>query len=600
MATTVTIKPPPKIPPGATLRYPGLDGLRALAISIVVMFHFWPTIIPFGFIGVDVFFVISGYLITRLLVKEHACTGTIALIKFWLNRAKRLLPPLTLVITITLICASQLGGDLLYQISAQLSHTFTFSYNWLLISSDNDYFSEFQQPIFKTFWSLAIEEQFYLLWPAILLLILGRVKRRALVFALAILSVASAASMIFLYSPQSSGLAYYGSFTHVFGLLIGAGLAVVLSSQAANRPRILQDLLAVHNNLLFLSGATVGLFAAYWINGAESAAYKGGMFLICIATAMIISGSSHSASWGAKILGGKSLAWLGHRSYGIYLWHWPILMILKSQTTHQLPGRTIPFIALGLTLLAAGLTYVLLEKPVQNHGFTGSMKGTFSKDKTFRTSGIILICTLICLPLSVKLATTREPSHTALQRQLQTLPYLSQRKGGPDQAGSPGSAADSGQGNSMILLGDSVALASKNQLLEAFPGIVVDAIVSRQLVDARQDLKALAHANPERDTLVLALGTNGVGKKEDIMRVVTEFGDHKIILVTVHAEREWTESINAALREVAQEHTNVFLADWDQAIKGKDELLAQDGVHPGPGGGKIYAEAIRQAVVSEK
>jgi peptidoglycan/LPS O-acetylase OafA/YrhL len=175
-------------------RLRGLDGLRAIAVTTVIAFHLTPGLLPGGYVGVDVFFVISGFLITTLLLRERADTGRVALRAFWARRARRLLPALALVVLVACTSALVIGGDVLVRIGTQVLGAATFSYNWLGIASETSYFDTTTPELFRNLWSLAVEEQFYLIWPfvvLVLVLVPWRWARVALVAALAVGSIAS-------------------------------------------------------------------------------------------------------------------------------------------------------------------------------------------------------------------------------------------------------------------------------------------------------------------------------------------------------------------------------------------------------------------------
>ena len=215
----------------AASRFRGLDGLRALAVLLVMAFHLLPGPVPGGYLGVDVFFVISGFLITGLLLRERDATGRIHLGSFWGRRARRLLPALALLLLVCCAAALALGGDRLLDLGRQVLGAATFSSNWLSIGAGSSYFAESAPELFRNLWSLAVEEQFYLFWPFAVLLI-ALIPRRSLRFWLLVtLAVASALAMALLYSPSVDPTrVYYGTDTHSFGLALGAALAVLTQS----------------------------------------------------------------------------------------------------------------------------------------------------------------------------------------------------------------------------------------------------------------------------------------------------------------------------------------------------------------------------------
>jgi len=205
----------------------GLDGVRAIAVVLVILFHLSPGAVTGGFIGVDLFFVVSGFLITSLLLREYAAAGRISLRGFWTRRARRLLPALVLLLLACSTAAYAIGGDVLVGIGQQLLGAITFSSNWLFLAASSNYFDATTPELFRNLWSLAVEEQFYLVWPLLLVLVLLRVPRWVRIAAAAVLAVGSAAWMAALFTPDNATRVYYGTDTHFFGIAIGAALAFV-------------------------------------------------------------------------------------------------------------------------------------------------------------------------------------------------------------------------------------------------------------------------------------------------------------------------------------------------------------------------------------
>lgn len=350
----------------------GLDGIRAIAIIGVLIFHFVPTALPGGFIGVDVFFVLSGFLITTLLLREVTRKGHIDLPQFWTRRARRLLPALVTVVIVSIAAARLVGGDLLVNIGRQTLGAMTFSTNWVEVSAGASYFHSTSPLLFINFWSLAVEEQFYLLWPLTLVVVLAltRTAKQRIAVALG-LALASALAMALMFRPdEDSTRIYYGTDTHLFGLMLGVALAFAwaaphragLATATWRRWRTP----AVSVALLVLVGLMVAL------SEATPWTFRGGLLVACVATVVLIAGLLESASPWRTIMEFAPLRYLGERSYGIYLWHWPVLMIV---------GTLFPFAqgtvrgwltltgALILTLGLSELCFRLIETPVRQHGF---------------------------------------------------------------------------------------------------------------------------------------------------------------------------------------------------------------------------------------
>ncbi|WP_154402148.1 acyltransferase family protein [Ornithinimicrobium cavernae] len=354
----------------------GLDGLRALAVLGVLVFHFTPTVLPGGFLGVDVFFVLSGFLITTLLLREITTRGRVNLLSFWVRRARRLIPALVTVVVVSIAAARLVGGDLLVNIGRQTLGAMTFSTNWVEVAAGASYFHSTSPLLFVNFWSLAVEEQFYLLWPLTLVILLAvtRTARHRIGFAVA-LALVSALLMAVRYDPQlDSTRVYYGTDTHLFGLMLGVGLAFAwaaphragLTTATWRRWRPW----AVSGALLVL----VGLMKL--LTDGNPWTFRGGILLACLATVVLIAGLLESPSLWRRLMQLPPLAYLGERSYGIYLWHWPVLMIVATLFPYA-EGTTRGKVTLGaalvLTLVLSELSHRFIETPIRRHGFRATL-----------------------------------------------------------------------------------------------------------------------------------------------------------------------------------------------------------------------------------
>jgi peptidoglycan/LPS O-acetylase OafA/YrhL len=345
-----------------SLRYqPSLDGLRALALCGVLLAHGMPGWLPGGFLGVDLFFVLSGYLITALLLHETESTGRIRLGGFWRRRVRRLAPALVLVVAFVVLAGPRLLPE---QDPARLRldavSTLTYWANWRMIYRGGDYFTQTAaaSPLQHT-WSLGIEEQFYLLWPLLLAVALRLAHPRRVMFAGCLLgAAASAASGWLLYEPATPDRVYYGTDTRACALLIGAALAAVPAATLA-RHRIAGRCAA-------LAGALTLGAAAVLVHGDTSALYRGGFALVAVAAAAVIA-------WPARLLGAPPLRWIGRISYGGYLWHWPLFAVLDADRT-GLTGPRLFAVRVAATLAIAAASFLMVEQPIRRgHGLPRRM-----------------------------------------------------------------------------------------------------------------------------------------------------------------------------------------------------------------------------------
>ena len=599
-------------------RIPGLDGLRALAIVLVLGYHLFPGLAPGGFIGVDVFLVVSGYLITALLVAEHRASGRIAFRRFWGRRARRLLPALVVMVGITAAVAALIGGDVLVGIGWQLAGVLTFSSNWWSIAQGSSYLDQTSPELFRHAWSLAVEEQFYVLWPlliVVLLLVPARAMRVALPLAAAL---ASAVAMAVLagdpaIDPAPASAAYLSTLTHGFGLLLGAGLA--LGSEPLRERASTTRLPAWVADLASLAAAAGLVALAVVLSIDATATYRGGLVAASLLTAVLIVCLAHPAGRAARIADAPLPRWLGERSYGLYLWHWPVLILL---------GAAMPFVdrigeqswllglaALGIAVPLAAASYRFIEQPVRTRQWDAALRGGLGWAMPRRVAlAIGAGLALLGLIAGGAAAVVRAPAQSQAEAFIAAgqaaldasapgalapvvplrVPMAERGPAPPDQAPLPG-------GDQMIAIGDSVMLAAAPQLQARFPGIAIDATVSRQMRQAPEILRALARKGQLRPIMIIGLGTNGSIEPSTLHEMRDILGpDRMLILVSAQAPRGWIPGVNANLVSFADDYREVVVADWRTAIAPRLELLARDQVHPGSAGGRIYTGAIEAAL----
>ncbi|HEY5224357.1 MAG TPA: acyltransferase family protein [Microbacteriaceae bacterium] len=643
--------------PAAIRHFAGLDGLRAIAVIAVIVYHLFPGLLPGGFIGVDVFFVISGFLITSLLIGERAAAGRISLKRFWQRRVGRLVPALVALVLACCTAALIFGGDVLVGVGRQVLGAATFSYNWLDIAAGSSYFNRDAPELFRNLWSLAVEEQFYLVWPFLLIVIFLIRNNRVRIVVLLTLAAASAALMWLLYTPGSDATrVYFGTDTHSFGLMIGAALALIVPSvkplnlDAGESP--MQVFVRRWLPGLGLISFAAVLTATWWLHDDATITYHGGLVAISLLTAVVIwaavaLGSTRGSSGVRSTLGGAldaaPLRAIGARSYGLYLWHWPILVLVAASWPlgADTPERTllIGAVALAITVAAAALSYRFIEQPVSRHGFRGIARGVMVRLRASRRGRGLAIAGLTVVAVTLAgtgAALATAPSETSAQALIQRGEKAVQQEGSPQAsagATTPGTPATAGatlgmvgpgvagvpatgataipaaadprhkpipDGDQLTAIGDSVMLASAPELQRTFPGIAIDAVVSQQLRAAPDIVHSMAAAGTLRKALIIGLGTNGSISADSLENIRQTIGpDRELVLVTVQAPRPWTPGVNDTLRAFAAQHSRtVALADWQSAIAPHLDVLADDQIHPGATGGRIYAATVASALQS--
>ena len=573
---------------------PAIDGLRAIAVAAVIFYHLGFTWIPGGFLGVDLFFVISGYVITRLLLDSIERSGGLDLRGFYKARARRLLPPMFFMIVVTGFYISIWAQDSVKRFVTDVPFALSGTINWRLVATEQDYFEAIgRPPLLQHTWSLAVESQFYLIWPVILLLVLKRFGKKIIPFAALLIALISA-SLLFYISLQldaSSDVShiYFGTDTHSVGLFLGSALAVSwiprnFKEQVSARAQNFIDFIGVFG--------LVGILATFLlIDESSPTAYKIAFPLAAIFGVAIITSIVHPASRFAPILQNRVLLWIGERSYAIYLWHWVIFQISRPRVDIDGEDWALIAVRILIVLALADISLKLVELPIRSGAVEYWFKGMKYRTAAIRKRQKVLVISsisLILLSLSTLSTTAIFSSNRvaqALEESLTVVPSINETETAlivPSQA--------------IWLTGDSVILGIRSALSEIQPIIVVNARVGRQapelLKEMRKDVEKAAGA-----TIVMNLGNNDLLNRETVREIFTVAqASPRIVVVNTAVPRPYRDLNNELVNEVAQEFSNVTIVDWNSISQDHPEYFAPDGVHLVPTGVSAYVLAIDEAL----
>jgi peptidoglycan/LPS O-acetylase OafA/YrhL len=566
---------------------PAIDGLRALAVIAVMLYHLGFTWIPGGFLGVDLFFVISGYVITRLLLDSIEQSGGLDLRGFYLARARRLLPALIFTVTTTTIAIGIWAPDTIKRLLTDMPFSLTGTMNWWLVARHQDYFESIgRPPLLQHTWSLAVEAQFYLLWPLILYFILKRLGKSRIPIAALVIAAASGVTLLLVsFSLDASNASkvshvYFGTDTHSIGLFLGAALAVSWIPQnfTINVSKKAQD---------FIDGIGVfgfiGIIATFLlIDETKPTLYKIAFPLAGIFGASIIMSVVHPASRFAPILQNPILVWIGQRSYAMYLWHWIIFQVTRPSV--DLAGQMWALYALRILIVFAladiSLRYV--EQPIRRGALKLWLKGLKYRTKKERSrqtrtfAAVFVVVIALAAVVSVRAVSIGNEQRAVIEEAL-TAPEVS---------------INAPVADGLWVTGDSVILGIRASLDAQKPISVMNARIGRQapeLLEVMQSDKSEVGNSP----VIFNLGNNGVLNRSDVQAIFELVKDQsQVIVVNTAVPRPWRDGNNALVAEVAQQYSTVTLIDWNSISMGHPEYFAPDGIHLVPTGVAVYVGEI--------
>jgi peptidoglycan/LPS O-acetylase OafA/YrhL len=570
---------------------PAIDGLRAIAVIAVMLYHLGISWIPGGFLGVDLFFVISGYVITRLLLDSIQERGGLDLRDFYMARIRRLLPPLVFMIVVTSIVVGLWAPDTTRKFLTDAPFSVFGGMNWWLVFNHQDYFeASGRPPLLQHTWSLAVEAQFYLLWPLILLIVLKYLGKKVIpAAALTIAAISGVALMLVSFQLDAASSSkvshvYFGTDTHSIGLFLGAALAVSWIPQNFNLQvtRRAQD---------FIDGIGVfgfiGILATFLlIDETKPTLYKIAFPLAGLFGTAILISIVHPASRFAPLLRTKVLLWIGERSYAIYLWHWVIFQISRPQVDLDGANWALFLLRILLVLAMADISLRLVELPIRSGAVAywfGGMKYRTADIRKRQKLMVALFTSLILLTsatVSVGAIIRTDKKNEELAQLLKDAdrPVLAPQT----DATNPG----------LWVTGDSVILGIRHELEGSHPIALINARVGRQ---APELLEVMRHDGPlaPNSPVVFDLGNNNALTREQVIAIFEAVKAAPLrIVVNTAVPRPWRQANNDLINEIAGLYPNTIVIRWDQISDGHPEYFAPDGIHLIPAGARAYVAAI--------
>lgn len=603
-------------------RLPGLDGLRGIAVLAVIIYHAEASLLVGGFLGVDVFFVLSGFLITSLLIDELARTNNVDRARFYLRRIRRLMPALFLVLFFSVLVSGLFVLDAAYHVRRDLPWAITFVLNWSYLFFEQSYFVNISRPpLLQHLWSLSIEEQFYVIWPIMLVGLykvkIGNISPRVKIFvASAVLAIASTSWMIYLSVangfpiPNDPSRVYFGTDTHAMGLLVGCATAALWRSEKLNE-RVTPDRATVMNALGLFSIAGLAYFFLF-VSELNEFLYRGGFLVLSILTATLVILAAHPGLKFGTLLGNPVLKWFGDRSYGIYLWHWPIFVLMRSGIDIQWPEPLAFGVKIAIVLVVASLSYRFVEMPIRN-GAIGTRLAIWRaagvprpQVKTLFTSAVAALVLTTSLVGMYRAPTPDAGNLTGIggitsiddDPVAQVIPVATSE---PDQLITAQQAAEVRKEIESklapVVFGDSVVLSARDSLRSVIGKVSIDAAVSRQPKVIAERIRARRDEQRLGTAVVIHMGTNGIVREADLKPILEELSDrNRVVVVNVRVPRVWMNPTNKMISALVTQYPNVRLADWNTASKGHKGYFAPDGVHLTKTGAEVFATLIKDAL----
>lgn len=584
---------------------PSIDSLRALAVLAVIIYHVDVNYLPGGFLGVDLFFVLSGYLISSLIIKEYRKTGSLNLYNFYIRRARRLLPAVYFMITVGLVVMVLFNEVLLRKSHLDAIFGYIYSSNWWYIFHKLDYFDSFgAQSPFKHLWSLAIEEQFYMIFPLLFLLVNRKKKskdgtyklNKNFLYVVLGLILVSLIAHILLFDINNISRIYFGTDTRAFSLLVGV-VGAILYPMERLHAKVTPQQNMIYSVVSLVSIATL-ITVMIYTSEYNTLLYRGGFLLVAILGLIVIISSGKQHTLMSRLLSFKPVVFIGKISYSLYLWHFPVLVLTTPVSEIGNPNIIFVILRVILTFILATASYVFVETPIRKLGFKNYINIIFKKlKKRPRKSkkvyaGVVGLVSILFLMgifgKSVPFISTAFVKEMEANKETQFV------NNGNNKDNNQEKSSDSNKDNkdnkedkknsdkkysSVIVMGDSLTVDIGEKFQELYPGAVIDGKIGRQLYVAVEEAKSYSKYNNENSAVIFQLGTNGPFTESQIEELVKEFDKADIYFVNIKVPRAWEKTVNTALKEIQEKHSNVKLIDWYSVANSTKDLFEPDRVH---------------------
>ena len=593
---------------------PSIDSLRAIAVIAVIIYHIDANYLPGGFLGVDLFFVLSGYLISSLIIKEYKSPGTVNLYNFYVRRARRLLPAVYFMITVVLIIITLFNGVLLKKSYLDALFGYIYSSNWWYIFHKLDYFDSFgSQSPFKHLWSLAIEEQFYMFFPLIFLIFNRKIKsnngnsklNKNFIYVVLSLILVSLIAHILLFDINNINRIYFGTDTRAFSLLVGVVGAILypmdrLSERTTKKDNMIYSIVSLVSILVL-----IGIM----INTSEynTWLYRGGFLLVAIIGLIIIISSGRQYTFMSKLLSFKPFVFIGKISYSLYLWHFPILVVTTPVSEIGNPNLFYVTLRIVLIFLVATGSYMFVETPIRKLGFVNYINLLFKRIMKFKNNtkkiifaSIALVAVVFTMGVfgkSVPYLSTAFVTEMSNNKESQFISNnndnntnnSSEHKS--DNNNQEGNKSEDKKYSSLLVIGDSLTVDIGEKIKEKYPGAIIDGKISRQLTAATALADQYANYNNENTAVIFQLGTNGFFTESQVEELVKD-----IYFVNVKVPRTWEKTVNKELDALKERHSDITIIDWYSVANNNQNYFEPDKVHLNSEGVETMVSLIEKSL----